>query len=272
VATPELGGAGVHAAEGFEAGELGLKSLPIGEFLDYVFVNLDGKAGPFERHVKPLADLLSGVDLSDLRHGGRLDDVYHGNWKLATEGGVEDYHLVFGHPQLNAQLARNTRPCAAAPVFAGGWVELGEIPATSEDTEPSAHPPLPLLRRSGGGDLGRMLVLTVFPTGSVLISPDHVMVGLIMPDGPARTRVELHYYFQGEAATSAAYAQAREATFAMWREVLPQDYPFIQGTQATIEARDLAGVRTRFSPYWETPVLEFQKMVLEAVGGGSSPA
>jgi hypothetical protein len=51
----------------------------------------------------------------------------------------------------------------------------------------------------------------------------------------------------------------------MWRQVLPQDYPFVEGTQATVMARDAAGVRTRFSPYWETPVLEFQKMVLKAV-------
>jgi choline monooxygenase len=265
LATPEVGGPGVHEAEGFDAAELGLKPIPVGRFLDYVFVNLDGAAPPFDQHIAPLADLLAGLDLRDLRHGGRIDDAYGGNWKLSTEGGIEDYHLVFGHPQLNAHLARNTRPCAADGVYAGGWVDLGPGEDAGSQTGAAVGAPLPVLRHTDGRPCASMLVLNVFPTGSVLITPDHVMVGLILPDGAARTRVELHYYFRGEAATSAEYAPARAAALDMWREVLPQDYPFVEGTQATVMARDAAGVRTRFSPYWETPVLDFQKMVLKAV-------
>jgi choline monooxygenase len=265
LATPEVGGADVHEAEGFEAAELGLRPIPVGEFLDYVFVNLDGAAPPFEQHMAPLKDLLAQLDLSDLRHGGRIDDAYGGNWKLSTEGGIEDYHLVFGHPQLNAHLARNTRACAADGVYAGGWVDLGGAEGDAPELGDAAFAPLPVLRHTDGRACASMLVLNVFPTGSVLITPDHVMVGLILPDGAARTRVELHYYFRGEAATSAEHAPARAAALDMWRQVLPQDYPFVEGTQATVMARDAAGVRTRFSPYWETPVLDFQKMVLKAV-------
>jgi choline monooxygenase len=266
LATPEVGGAGVHEAAGFEAAELALKAIPVGQFLDYVFVNLDGEAAPFDQHVAPLTELLADLDLSDLRHGGRIDDAYGGNWKLSTEGGIEDYHLVFGHPQLNAHLARNTSPCAADGVYAGGWVDLGSGDGEATDSEaPPPFTPLPALRHTDGRACASMLVLNVFPTGSVLITPDHVMVGLILPDGAARTRVELHYYFRGEAATSHAHAAARTAALDMWRQVLPQDYPFVEGTQATVMARDAAGVRTRFSPYWETPVLAFQKMVLKAV-------
>jgi choline monooxygenase len=264
LATPEVGGPGVHGAEGFDAAELGLKPIPVGQFLDYVFVNLDGAAPPFEHHIAPLSDLLAGLDLSDLRHGGRIDDAYRGNWKLSTEGGIEDYHLVFGHPQLNAHMARNTTPCAADGVYAGGWVDLG--PADTHPSEVDAgFAALPALRHTDGRVCASMLVLNVFPTGSVLITPDHIMVGLILPDGANRTRVELHYYFRGEAATSMEHAPARAAALDMWRQVLPQDYPFVEGTQATVMARDAAGVRTRFSPYWETPVLDFQKMVLKAV-------
>jgi choline monooxygenase len=269
LAMPEVGGAGVHAADGFDAAELGLKPIPVGQFLDYIFVNLDGAAPPFEQHIAPLAQLLADLDLSDLRHGGRIDDAYRGNWKLSTEGGIEDYHLVFGHPQLNAHLARNTRACAADGVYAGGWVDLGpgdgDTPDADAQNADDAIAPLPVLRHLDGRPCTSMLVLNVFPTGSVLITPDHIMVGLILPDGPARTRVELHYYFQGDAATSVEHAPARDAALDMWRHVLPQDYPFVEGTQATVMARDAAGVRTRFSPYWEAPVLEFQKMVLKAV-------
>jgi hypothetical protein len=51
----------------------------------------------------------------------------------------------------------------------------------------------------------------------------------------------------------------------MWLEVLPQDKPFVAAAQAALATRDAAGVRTRFSPYWEDGVRRFQQMVLDAV-------
>ena len=52
----------------------------------------------------------------------------------------------------------------------------------------------------------------------------------------------------------------------MWKIVLAQDNAFVQGVQATVGVRDAAGIKTRFSPYWEAGVRSFQKMVLDAVG------
>ena len=51
----------------------------------------------------------------------------------------------------------------------------------------------------------------------------------------------------------------------MWSRVIRQDFPFVIGTQATLAVRDAAGIKTRFSPYWEISVLEFQRMVLDAI-------
>jgi choline monooxygenase len=123
---------------------------------------------------------------------------------------------------------------------------------------------LPLLATRDGAPWPGIIVFNVFPTGTVLITPDHLMIGMLMPDGPARTGVELHLYFQDGPDWDSQLA-ARDAMRAMWLEVLPQDFPFIEGPQATIAARDAAGIRTRFSPYWEQAVRHFQQMVLDAV-------
>lgn len=268
--TPEVGGAGVHSAEGLQRATLGLKPVAVGRWLDYVFVNLDGRAKPFAEHIRPLAELLSDFDFSQIRHSDQIDEVYRGNWKLATESGIEDYHLPFGHPQLDAHLSRNTTPYAAAGVFAGGSVSMGSPPAvaasgTSPGASSVADPPLPKLRSRSGKTSLDSYVFNVFPTGTVLITDDHVMLGMLLPDGPASTRVELHTYYEGDAAQGIAHRTARAQSLARWREVLPQDFQFIEGTQATIDARDAAGIRTRFSPYWEEPVQRFQQMVLDAV-------
>jgi choline monooxygenase len=270
LATPEIGGAGSNTVDGFDKANLGLKSIPVGMWLDYIFINLDGRAPPFAEHIGPAVTLLDDLNLHGLRHGGRLDEMYAGNWKLSTEGGIEDYHLPFGHPQLQADAFRNTTACFADRVYTGGWVDMrsgaagGEVPPA----RPSDSAALPPILTRQGGPADRMLVLNVFPTGTILIDSDHVMVGVLLPQGPARTKVELHFYYRGEAATSPAAQSARDGKLSMWREVLPQDFPFIEGTQATVHVRDAAGIRTRFSPYWEQAVLQFQRMVLDAVAGG----
>lgn len=86
-----------------------------------------------------------------------------------------------------------------------------------------------------------------------------------MPDGPSRTKVQLNCYYRGEAATSAEAAAGRERNLEMWGQVNRQDFPFVIGTQATVAARDRAGVRTRFSPCWKEPVHRFQQMVIDAI-------
>jgi choline monooxygenase len=278
---PELGGAGINSVDGFDRAQLGLKPIAVGQWLDYVFVNLDGKAAPFAEHIDPLRRVFADLNLAGLRHGGRLEDFYQGNWKLATEGGIEDYHLPFGHPQLNAHLYRNTRPLWAPDVYAGGAVAVAD--ESSVDDSPSGgsatdaagaangtesrpwNARLPALTRRDGRVLTELLVLNVFPTGTILVAADHVMLGMVLPDGPSRTKVDLHLYFDGDAAKSTDLEIARRETMTMWQEVVKQDFPFVEGTQATIEARDAAGIRTRFSPYWEEAVFRFQQMVLNAI-------
>ena len=156
---------------------------------------------------------------------------------------------------------RNTTPYSAPGVFAGGGVAVG----APEVEERAWNARLPSLVRRDGQPITELFVFNVFPTGTVLISPDHIMIGVLLPTSASETVVDLHLYFDGEAATEEKLAEARAGVLEMWQGVVPQDFPFIVGTQATIQSRDAAGIRTRFSPYWEQAVLNFQKMVLDAV-------
>lgn len=266
LAMPELGGPKTSRVDGFEKAELGLKPIPVGRWLDYVFINLNGQAQPFEEYIAPLEQAMARFDFGNLRHGGRVDKYYEGNWKLATEGGIEDYHLPFGHPQLGAQNFRNSTPFIHAGTYAGGIVDLsgGEAGVGEEGDDDGESEGL-VLKTGDGRPVSEMVVFNVYPTGTVLVSPDHLMLGLLMPESASRTRLELHLYYDGDMATDPALEEARAGVMDTWLSVVPQDYPFVEGTQATIEARDAAGVDTRFSPYWEVAVHEFQKMVIESI-------
>jgi choline monooxygenase len=264
LATPELGGAGIARVEGFDKAALGLKPIPVGRWLDLIFVNIDGQATPFADYIAPVETLFADHDLDDLRYGMPILDSYAGNWKIAMEGGIEDYHLTFAHPELDAHLFRNTTPCVHPGSYAGGATDVSPE-AGGEEGQLAWTARLPGLRTRDGGPLPRLHALTLFPTATILIAADHVMLGTLLPDGPTRTRVDIHLYFDGAAAADPALAEARAGTLAMWHTVLPQDMPFIAAAQKTIGAREAAGVATRFSPYWEAGVRGFQQMVLAAV-------
>ncbi|HUD27795.1 MAG TPA: aromatic ring-hydroxylating dioxygenase subunit alpha [Novosphingobium sp.] len=264
LATPEIGGAKVNQADGFDRGELGLKPIRVGRWLDLVFVNIDGTAPPFEEWIAPLEALLADYDLSNLVHGERLVDSYGANWKIAMEAGIEDYHLPFGHPQLEAHLFRNTSPCIHKPVYAGGYVDVGAAHEEGSDTR-AWTARLPDLRTREGKPLPLLYSLTLFPTATVLITADHVMLGTLLPDGPDRTIMDISLYYDGDAATDTALAEARQGNLDMWLGVIPQDKPFMEAAQAALVARDLAGIDARFSPYWEGGVRGLQQMVLDAV-------
>ncbi|MBT0670277.1 aromatic ring-hydroxylating dioxygenase subunit alpha [Novosphingobium profundi] len=264
LATPEFGGEKINQVEGFARQDHGLKPIALGRWLDLVFVNIDGSAPPFAEWIAPVETLFAHCDLSDLIIGERLEDIYAANWKIAMEAGIEDYHLPFGHPQLEAHLFRNVEPCVHLPVYTGGKVDVSA--AHDQDSGTRAWTArLPDLLTKEGKPLPELYSLCLFPTAVLLVTSDHVMLGTLLPDGPDRTRMDISLYYQGSAASDPALAGARQGNLEMWQGVIPQDKPFMEAAQATLKARDEAGIAPILSPYWEGGVRGFQQMVLDAV-------
>lgn len=262
-ATPEIGGARIGDAAGFDKSELGLMPVRAARWLDYVFVNIDGKAPPLEDYITPAAKLLANYRLDALVHMYGFSDVYKGNWKIVTESGIEDYHLPFGHPQLNAHLMRNSTPAVGYPVFGICTDTAGFVAEKAEQRAWNAEL-LDIPRHDE--TVPRMLYsLNVFPTGSILVTADHLALAVHLPDGPDRTKVSVDLYTLPDAVTLDRYANGRQRVKEMWATVLPQDAAFIEGAMATMQFRDAAGIKTRFAPYWEAAVHGFQARVLEAV-------
>jgi choline monooxygenase len=262
IATPDIGGDGVNVADGIDRSTLGLKEIRVGQWLDLIFVNIDGTAPPFEDYIAPAKALLETYDLAPLVHAMQVNEGYKGNWKLGMEGGLEHYHLTFAHPQLKGVVHRNAAPCFAQGSLTGSSTDVRGPAKADGQAWGSILPPLTTL---DGEPLPTLFTLNLFPTGTVLVSADQLMLGALLPEGPLATRFELHVYLQPEAATAPDAEQTRQQKLAQWYEVIPQDQPFVEAAQAASFSRDEAGVAVRFSPYWEEGVRGFQRLVLDAV-------
>lgn len=260
VATPNFGGEGVSRPPGFDRAAFGLKPIRTAQWLDYVFVDIDGTAPPLAEHMAPLDAFLHGIDLAGLVHAASWTDTYPGNWKISVESAIEDYHLPWGHPELMAGVASR-----GADIRVGGdcfsATTARAVYAAEPDPTSLRAQSLPLLNRADGVDPKLSHVINVFPVGLMAVLPDHALLGLCLPDGPDRTRLEFHYYVTKEGA-GPDYAEARARLVEGWAHVALQDLEFVRGVQENAAIRDLAGVGTIFSPYWEGAVHHFQKTVL----------
>ena len=260
-ATPRLGGERLHHDEGFDTEGLGLKAVATAVWLDMVLVNLDGNALPFDAHIRPLEEELSRYQLDDIRVGAHWDITFEGNWKVTIEGAIEDYHIPAIHPQLWEGMRADPRLEFAAGCYVG-QSKLGELSAHDKVMVDEGARPPSLVR---DGAEARSGVLHLFPTALFTVMPESLWLWVIQPVGPRRTRLDTREYYRGEAATDPAFARVRQATTEVWRDVMAQDEPLIVNVQANMDRPGDAGIRPRFSPFWEANVQRFQQLVVDTL-------
>lgn len=275
VRTPGLGGVNKHEVDGFNADELGLKRVRAGTWLGYVFINLDGKAPPLAEFVAPIEARLEGFDLGQLRHSGiTTSSEFEGNWKLAVEGGIEDYHVPWIHPAIGphggtfeidfddsgAYIGMAARRPANRNTGNGGGIRYGGA------RQVCGLPLFPHLENGGASDDGLddgTLLLFILPFAVIAVMPNHLVTTILVPLAYDRTQQRRVFYFISDASLDPALTAAREEVRDGWLSVGDEDKPLVAQVHKQHALRAEIGMDTRFSPYWETGVHRFQKMVVE---------
>lgn len=79
--------------------DLGLKSVKVGCWGGYVYINLDPDCGPLEEFLGSVVDVIGPLDLGGMRYKWRKWLRYPANWKVVTEAFIEGYHAPATHPQ-----------------------------------------------------------------------------------------------------------------------------------------------------------------------------
>ena len=273
--TPGLGGVNKHEADGFKADELGLKRVRAGTWLGYVFINLDGKAPPLAEFVAPLEARLEAFDLGQLRNSGiTTTSEFDGNWKLAVEGGIEDYHVPCIHPAIgphggtfeidyddsNAYIGMAARRPADRKSGNGGGIGYGG------PRRAGGLPLFPHLENGCAVDDGLddgTLLLFILPSAVIAVMPNHVVTTMLVPLAVNRTQQRREFYFIGDASLGDDLKAAREAVRDGWLSIGDEDKPLVAQIHKQHALRAEIGMETRFSPYWETGVHRFQQMVVE---------
>ena len=239
---PYFGGREPRAVPaGFDRGQHGLTPVRSATWHDWVFVDLNGSAPPFEDFVAPLERRLGGLDLARIRHLVTIDfGEVAANWKLLIENFIEPYHVQFVHSTTTEQpltdhYTVNEPGCLGCAVDVSGE-------ATQEDTLSADS-----------------RFLTLFPNFVFgLYLPDQIGVHLDVPLAPGRTlQRRAIYSLDPEPASTKRTEQLAK----LWHDVHLEDHAICKRLQQGRASRAAAGGGV-LSPVWEDSVRSFQELVV----------
>lgn len=273
IGTPNIGGPGTRTQEGFERDGHGLMEVRSATWLDVIFVNMDGTAPSIEDYTATFRHRLREFDLGRTAFSSLAYEYdYACNWKIAIEGGIEDYHIPFVHPQLGpgGKFFAEFGDDSHVGIFCRRTVEDGK--KRFIDTAQAAVKPLPSFPHvPETGEVEASLILLMFPNLFMATVLDHSTVSIIVPKDAGNTRYRRRFRLVEPAATGAEYEATRARLLEGWIGVTGQDGPVWGDVQKMMVQRAELGFRSAFSSHWESGIHEFQRKVAYKVLGEPTP-
>lgn len=252
VSTPHVGGPGQNTHASIDRDLLGLIEVRSHIWRNVIWINIDGKALPFEEENAELIKRWAEFD-KPLFHGG-ADSQFQlkvdCNWKLAVENYCESYHLPWVHPGLNSYSRLEDHYHIEQPdAFSGQGT---------------------LVYRQLQGDKGQVFAdfegvgekwneaaeyISVYPNVLLGAHRDHAFAIVLVPENEGRTVENIHLYY----ATPETDANMRAANTEQWKLVFEEDIFVVEGMQKGRHAPSFDG--GRFSAVMDSPTHCFHAWV-----------
>ncbi len=254
-AAPFFGGDDHHPPDGFRLADNGLHRVDCQVWHDWIFINLDGKAMPFEDFIQPLSVRLAHLDMTMLMPVAVIDfGIVNTNWKFLMENFIEPYHVQFVHSTTTEQpltdhAAFIDRHCLGCTV---------EISA-HKTAEQSNHDTLAV----------DSSFLTLFPNFVLgTYAPNQLGVHLNTPQNAKQTHQRRAIYLLRDGDASAEEIATLQK---LWTKVHAEDHAMCERLQLGRQSV-MAQNGGWLSPKWEISVRRFQELVYDAVKQSSTRA
>ena len=252
VSTPHVGGAGHNTHDAIKKDDLGLTEVRSHVWFDTVFINVDGKADPFEVVHADLLERWKEFD-QPLYHGGadsHFDLEVTTNWKLAVENYCESYHLPWVHPGLNSYSRLEDHYHILEPNKYSGQGTL--VYRQLQGPDDAVFPDFKGLddKWTTGAEY-----VAVYPNVLLGAQRDHCFSIVLQPNTETSTTEHIHLYY-AEPKTS---EDMRTRNAHLWKTVFEEDMFVVEGMQKGRHSPLFDG--GRFSPAMDGPTHNFHDWV-----------
>jgi Rieske 2Fe-2S family protein len=244
----------------FDPADWPLRSVEVGEWMGWLFIDLSGEAAPLDATYGNLAGVLEPYQPHRLTRAARHAYEVAANWKLIVENYHECYHCSSIHPALcevtPIDSGADFRPTG---LWCGGTMDLKDHAVTMSLSGQSGgvfFPDLP------PGQERHVLYVGLWPNLLISAHPDYVMTHRITPVAADRSFIECEWYFSPESLALEGFDPAYAVDF--WDITNREDWTVCERVQRGAGNRGFSP--GPLSP-WESTLHQFLGMVGQAYSG-----
>ena len=257
---PHFYGGGKHDVnKGGENSEVRLEELRIGQWADFIFVNLSGTAEPLEEYLAPFIGKFQGYDFSKMTFAGTYDLEAPGNWKLVAENYLDNYHIFAAHPTIDASYPQHMRTTARAEgktlIYNGFQMDrtrksyMGDMPAN-----PDVGPDMENMNN----------FLQVFPNVLFHIWPFTIMAMQLIPVTTNKTIERYFFWYYAPDGLEDGLKEQREEAMNAYRDINQnEDFPLFKAMQVARENNEFD--QGALSPFWDLMITDYAKQYIDMI-------
>ncbi|WP_133471208.1 aromatic ring-hydroxylating oxygenase subunit alpha [Paraglaciecola marina] len=237
----------------------GLIKVRFAVWWDIIFVNIDGRAEPFEDFIKPLDERLAIYPKDDIRMVSTTDYSGEVNWKLAVDNFLDGYHVPFVHSQA----------CSVESVLGQEDLFLSEnivglhLPHGASAKPAKTAKQLPHFNGLPEEKQGTQQWFGIFPNTLFFVDPCWVQTIVVKPMGETHTAESLSVYVVNDEAASDEYAAETGRLHEVLNEVNQQDIELLDKLQIT-RSNNIAN-QGHLNDAWDQVNMTFHQMWLQKI-------
>jgi choline monooxygenase len=247
-----------HDTEGDD--NISLFSVRSTTWYDWVFVNFDNKAEPFEHHIAPVEKWFEGFPLDPMRCAEHRSYEFNCNWKLAVENYCDFYHIFMVHPALHQSMSKETRK---SMLGMGRHLMNDYLFDTESLSANQSGLGMSLIPGLNPEFEGRQVYSAIFPNMVVNVFPSNAQCVLFEPVSAGKTRMHMWFYFVDGDHTNPAFAEARENQIREWDQLNAEDEGICRRLQEGRMCDAYDG--GRLAPYWDQGTIHFHRQIAEVM-------
>ena len=242
-------GGGITAEE---RADKGLLPVRFEIWWDTVFVNVSGDAQPFADFIRPLDELLSEYDPSQMKMISTTEYESTANWKLAVDNFLDGYHVPFVH----SQAVTVQSVMGHDDLFLSEDIMGMRLPTGATDKPAKTDEPLPIFSHLTEENKGTQLWFGLFPNTLLFVDPVWVQLIIVRPESAKFSRETLTLFASNPEAMDERFAEQREGLSAALNQVNEQDIELLDKLQITRSSPEAS--QGQLSENWDKVNLAFQ--------------
>lgn len=215
---------------GFDKANFSLRSVNLGIWEGFIFLNLADDPVPLEKWFGSLGGKFSEWNMSILRREKHIEYDVQANWKLMFENYSECYHCPGVHPQLQKVSPYDSaeNDLTSGP-FLGGFMKVNPGKSLTNSGNACALPVGKI------DNVQQVFYYSIFPNMLLSMHPEYIMVHQLWPQSPERTLILCDWFFHPDAFDRPDFRPNDAIEF--WDMTNKQDWHMCELSQQGIASR-----------------------------------